>query len=187
MAGSTTANRNRCIEMTKKTTVAGGAATKGGATSKRASAGGSARRPATATNKSTRVRGGSATSPQRAQRKVVGGTEFESGIPAEIDKVIENKFKVYKEKFENQLMSELDRRIGESNKHFAEQLNKELNIIENTIYKNITQKLNTTLSQSKIKGPPPGNYRHSKGPPPGVPVNYYNQAMQNEKRVQNGP
>ena len=61
MAGSTTANRNRCIEMTKKTTVAGGAATKGGATSKRASAGGSARRPATATNKSTRVRGGTNT------------------------------------------------------------------------------------------------------------------------------
>ena len=61
MAGSTTANKNRCIEMTKKTTTAGGAATKGGATSKRASAGGSARPPATATNKSTRVRGGSNT------------------------------------------------------------------------------------------------------------------------------
>ena len=85
MAGSTTANRNRCIEMTKKTTVPGGAATKGGATSKRASAGGSARRPATATNKSTRVRGGSG----------FGNGEFASGIPAEIDKVIENKFKVF--------------------------------------------------------------------------------------------
>lgn len=69
MAGSTTANKNRCVQMTKKSTATGGAATKGGA--KRV--GGNARRPATTDNKSGRVRGGSATSPRRGQKK--GGGE----------------------------------------------------------------------------------------------------------------
>lgn len=74
MAGSTTANRNRCIEMTKKSTATGGAATKGGATSKRASAGGSARRPATATSKSTRAGGKASTTSPRTYKK--GGGDY---------------------------------------------------------------------------------------------------------------
>lgn len=77
MAGSTTANRNRCVQMTKKTTAAGGAATKGGATSKRASAGGSARRPATATNKSSRVGGEAPTTSPRTYKKKGGDDNSE--------------------------------------------------------------------------------------------------------------
>ena len=84
MAGSTTANKNRCVQMTKKTpATTGGAATKGGATSKRASAGGSARRPATATNKSTRAGGKAATtSPRRVQKK---GGSFDDAAAQSID------------------------------------------------------------------------------------------------------